>query len=87
MKIVWKPKFKKHFKKRIAPSRKIRVKFHEKVELFLEDCYHPSLRTHQLKGSKRGYWSFSVTGDIRVVYKIAGKTLFLYDIGTHPQVY
>ena len=87
MKIVYHQTFRKHFKKRIAPHKNLTSRFYQRLNLLLKDSNHSSLKRHQLKGKKRYYWSFSVTGDIRVIYRIERKTLFLYDIGTHSQVY
>ena len=42
---------------------------------------------HKLIGSLEGFRSFSITGDIRVVYRKDGAEIELYDIGTHNQVY
>lgn len=33
---------------------------------------------------KRAFW---ITGDIRVVYRVRGDTVYFLDIGTHNQVY
>lgn len=87
MKIVYHKTFKKHFKKRIAPNKKLQQRFYQRLELLIDEPNNPLLRKHQLKGKKKNYWSFSVTGDIRVIYRIEKKSLFLYDIGTHAQVY
>lgn len=87
MKIIYHRSFKKNFKKRIAPNKKLAARFYERLSLFIKNPYHPSLKRHQLKGKRRHYWSFSVTGDIRVIYQIERKRFLLYDIGTHAQVY
>lgn len=87
MKIEYHRQFLKHFKKRIAPHPKLVVKFEEKLQLRLIKSKDVGLKDHRLLGSKSEFRSFSVTGDIRVVYKIEGNTLRLYDIGTHNQLY
>lgn len=79
--------FLKNFKKRIIPYSNLVLKFEERLSLFLADPGSPVLKDHALVGEKSGYRAFSVTGDIRVVYKIEGDTLRLYDIGSHNQVY
>jgi len=48
---------------------------------------NPSLRLHPLKGLRKGYYSFSVTGDIRIVFYIFKGDIYFVDIGTHNQVY
>lgn len=87
MKIVYHKTFLRHFKKRIASSKKLEKKFYQRLNLLIKNPQHSFLRRHQLKGKKRFYWSFSVTGDVRVIYRIEGRKLFLYDIGSHAQVY
>lgn len=87
MKLVYHRNFQKNFQKRIAPNQKLASRFYQRLNLLVKSPNNPSLKRHQLKGERRYYWSFSVTGDIRVIYRIEGKTIFLYDIGTHAQVY
>ena len=87
MELVYHKIFLKHYQKRILPVRSIDQAFQRRLELFLLDPYHPLLKDHKLVGAKTDYRAFSVTGDIRVVYKRAGNAVILYDIGTHAQVY
>lgn len=87
MKIFYHRTFLKNFKKRIAPHKNLERKFYQRLKLLIKSPQHPLLKRHQLRGKKRLYWSFSVTGDIRVIYRIEGRSLLLYDIGTHSQVY
>lgn len=51
------------------------------------DPADPSLKSHKLSGFKKGLRSFSLTGDMRVVFRIDGEIIRLYDIGSHNQVY
>lgn len=72
---------------------KWRNKFVKQLELFLADEFHPLLKTHELKGDRRGDWSFSVANDIRAIYRkeiTDGKTVIIFrfiDIGSHSKVY
>ena len=74
-------------------NAKLRLKFIKQLELFLDDEFHPLLRTHELKGEREGKWSFTVAHDIRAIYRreIAnGKTVIIFtfiDIGAHSKVY
>ena len=79
----------KHFEKKYSKlSKKIKEAFKERRNLFLEDMYNSSLSTHALHGEYKGYMSFNVTGNIRVVYKEEKKDIYLFvDIGTHPELY
>jgi len=57
-----------------------------KIELFKTDINNPSLKVHKLKGKYGSYWSFSVEGDLRIIY-IYKDRITLVDIGTHGEVY
>lgn len=79
----------KHFEKKYSKlSQKIKGAFKERRNLFLEDTHSTLLGVHALHGKYKGYESFNVTGDIRVVYKEVGEDVFLFmDIGTHGELY
>ena len=79
--------FLKVYKKRIFPNYSLDNKFKERLKLFIEDHANPVLKNHSLKGKKSSYRSFSVTGDIRVIYEKVQDGILLLDIGTHNQVY
>lgn len=87
MELVYHKIFLKHYKKRIVRVPSIDQAFQQKLELFLLNPHHPLLKDHKLVGEKSAYRAFWITGDIRVVYRRAGHTVILYDIGTHAQVY
>lgn len=79
------PKFKKQYKK--LPS-KMQDQFDERVQLFATDPTLPMLKVHPLKGKYAGYWSMSVSGDVRALYIIDGDTIIIFAlIGTHSQLY
>ena len=79
--------FRKHFQKRINPHKSLVKKFEKRLNLFIKTPDDSQLQDHQLKGRKNRYRSFSITGDIRVVYKVEDRIIKLYDIGTHNQIY
>lgn len=87
MNVHYHKNFKKHFKLRIEPEPSLDQNFRERLELFLNNSMDPTLKDHPLKGEKSTYRSFSITGDIRVVYKKVEDGIMLYDIGSHNQVY
>lgn len=88
MKIVRRhKKFKKNFKARILPNKKLTDQFEKRLLLLLQNPKNPLLRDHKLSGKFSGYRAFSLTGDFRVVYKLEGDAIRLYDVGTHNQVY
>ena len=61
------------------------------LELLAEDAFHPSLRTHKLKGKLVKSWACSAGYDLRVVFQLVqheGKeALLLEAAGTHDEVY
>ncbi len=82
------PAFKRAYKKRIAHDPKLSIQYRERLKLFIENPKHPLLRDHALKGEKEGKRSFSITGDIRIIYEMLDqRTILLVDIGSHNQVY
>lgn len=88
MKIKLYRKFKKAYKIRIAPHQKLVLQTEERIALFKADTMNPILKDHGLSGAKRELRAFSITGDIRIVYRpiTTGEVVFL-DIGSHNQVY
>lgn len=82
------PDFDKNFTKRITPFPKLLNKFRERLSLFISNPLHPILHDHKLVGTLEEHRSFSVTGDIRVIYKrVNQEIIILKDIGSHNQVY
>ncbi len=72
--------------KRLPPALKERVR--ERQTIFIVDRQHYLLRDHALQGKLLGYRSFSITGDISVLYEaISVSTLRFIDIGTHHELY
>jgi mRNA-degrading endonuclease YafQ of YafQ-DinJ toxin-antitoxin module len=57
------------------------------------DAYHPSLKTHKLKGDLDGTWSCSIDYSYRVLFKFVptpeddGEEIFLLTLGNHDDVY
>ena len=86
-KIEYSRLFKKHFKVRILHNPKLSSKYFERLDLFLNNPSDPILDDHRLTGTMIGKRAFSITGDYRVVYRIDGEDIILYDVGTHNQVY
>ena len=53
-----------------------------KLDLFLDDASHPSLRVKRLKAFDR-IWEMSVTMNYRITFEVVGETVILRRIGTH----
>ena len=87
MTIKYHKAFSKNYKKRIAPNPKLVKQFKSQLTIFLENPSDAKLRDHTLTGKKKNFRAFSITGDIRVIYRIVDDDLGLYVIGSHNQVY
>jgi len=88
MKILYQDNFKKSYKRRFLHNKKLTKAIYLKINQFSIDPNNPQLKTHTLLGSKKGFYSFSVTGDIRIIfYYDQDNNAVLVDIGTHNQVY
>ena len=73
--------FEKSFRKL---PRRIQDLAGRKDKWFRADAFDPRLRTHKLKGTLEGYWSYSVNDQYRVLFRFLGSdTVLYYDVGTH----
>lgn len=88
MKITLHPNFDKAYRKRIFQNKKLVKKVDERIKIFQSNPKSPILKTHSLTGEKQGYSSFSITGDIRIIYiQLNEDMVIFHDIGSHNQVY
>jgi len=78
--------FRQAFRKRIQYDPQLRELFHQQLELFLSGDIKKT-QPHTLKGKMLGLCSFSITEDVRVIYKEESQFYVLVDVGTHEQVY
>ena len=79
--IFYTPSFEKALKRL---PKVIQLKAWQKEDIFRKDCFHPSLKTHKLKGKSSGYCSFSVNYDYQILFKFEEKNQVTFiDIGTH----
>lgn len=87
MKIKYHKTFLKNYKKRIKPYPKLVAQFTKQLNKFIKDQTDATVRDHRLIGKMKSFRAFSVTGDVRVIYVIINDELWLYDVGSHNQVY
>lgn len=88
MKIKLHPKFEKSYKVRISRNKKLVQQTEKRINLFKQDPNNHLLKSHSLVGAKKGLCSFSISGDIRIVYvKVNNNEVVFLDIGSHNQVY
>lgn len=74
-------RFEKNYKRL---PKEIRAKAKEKEAIFRDNIFDKRLRTHKLKGDKKGVWAFWVKYDYRIkfIFISDNEVLFL-SIGTH----
>ena len=84
MQIRYSQKFKKQFKKM---PKFAQDKFEERLNLFLMEPNHPTLRNHKLSGKYHLHRSINITGDYRLIFTRTETILDLESIGTHSQLY
>jgi len=80
-------KFTKNYISRVSRNLKVQKQFEDRVRLFLNGERGKPVNDHALVGKKSGLRAFSITGDIRVVYKETIDSFIFLDIGSHNQVY
>ena len=85
MKVYFTKKFWKQYYKL---SKSAQVRFGERIKILLNEPESSIIKLHPLKGKYVGYWSISVTGDIRALYRADSTTNITFThIGTHSQLY
>ncbi|HLD07906.1 MAG TPA: hypothetical protein VJB60_02480 [Candidatus Peribacterales bacterium] len=79
--LSYKPSFLRDLKK---CSSALREEAKEKISLFQKDPFHASLKTHKLKGTLKGRWSFSINYRDRIIFRFEGKkAAILLAVGNH----
>ena len=78
-------------KKVIKRDRILAQAIQETLALLTEDAFHPSLKTHKLKGNLSGVWACSVEYDLRIIFEFVEhegvESILLEAVGTHDEVY
>jgi mRNA-degrading endonuclease RelE of RelBE toxin-antitoxin system len=75
--------FSKRFKKEyLSLPKEIQQAFDDKLQLFLGDMSHPSLRVKRIQGTK-DRWEGSVTKKYRFTFQFSDETILFRAIGTH----
>lgn len=84
--IEFDPDFKRNLQKRFQ-NTPVEDKIKERIDMFLNDRSNPLLKDHPLKGEMGKYRSFSISGDIRIIYFEEKNKIVFLDVGKHTQVY
>lgn len=85
MKIVLHKDFTKQLQKLSGGEQE---KFYGRLEAFEKSSYDAVLNNHPLKGKYAGCRSINITGDLRAIYKMVKKEVFIFiALGTHGNLY
>jgi addiction module RelE/StbE family toxin len=81
--------FEKKLKKFIKKNPALKPILKEKLKILQENPFDPRLKTHELSGPLKDLYSFWLTYEYRIVFKIypREKSIEFYAIGTHDEVY
>ena len=75
--------FTKKFKKEYQTlPKEIQANFDRKLSLFLENMFHPSIRTKRIQGTKNR-WEGSITMNYRFTVELHGRKAIFRTVGTH----
>lgn len=81
MKIYYSSKFYREYKKL---SKTVQKLAEEKESVFRENPYDTRLKTHQLSGSLKGYFSFSINHKIRIIFEFKSDVeIWFHSVGSH----
>lgn len=77
-------KYSPEFVKSLARLPKNQLKnLATKEKIFLQNPFHPLLRTHKLGGKLEGFYAFSVSYHWRIVFHFKGRDIVFDAVGTH----
>lgn len=87
--VVYTKVFEKEYYSLTKKNKKLGQKIKKKLEFFLNNPYHSSLKAHKVYSPKVGeVFSFAVSGDLRILFRWkTGNAVIFYRIGSHKEVY
>lgn len=91
--LVFSSSFKRSFKSITRREPNLEEKIANRLNILVDDPFHPSLKTHKLKGKLSGVWACTIEYDCRIVFNFKKhpdseiEEILLIDIGSHDEVY
>ena len=91
--LVWSANFKRAFRRIVRRRPELRARIQQAIELLAEDPFHPTLRSHKLKGELAGIWACKVDYYNRILFDFVTnpesgeEEILLLTMGTHDEVY
>lgn len=81
MVIRYSTKFKREYRRLLSA---VKNTAEEKEQIFRENPFDSSLKTHKLKGKLKGFWSFSIDDKYRIIFEfITKQEIWFHSVGTH----
>ena len=81
MEIFYSSKFARDYKKLPLEVKKIAE---AKEKIFRKNLFDQRLKTHKLKGSLSGFYSFSINQKYRIIFEIINKNkIWFHSVGDH----
>jgi len=81
MKIYYSSKFAKEYKRLPLKVKSVAEK---KEKIFRRNPHDIILKTHKLTGKLKGYYSFSIDYQYRIIFELVEKkTVWFHSVGTH----
>jgi addiction module RelE/StbE family toxin len=86
--VSYTPSFIRALKRLLRTNPALHSTYEEKLSLFISDPFNPLLRTHKLHGKLSGMWSFSLTSNLRILFRFTNKNkAVFFDVGNHDDLY
>ncbi|MGL5804085.1 MAG: type II toxin-antitoxin system RelE/ParE family toxin [Xenococcaceae cyanobacterium] len=91
--LVWSPTFTRNLKRLLRQNPQLRTSVEKTLQQLAKEPFHPSLRTHKLKGELSNKWACSIDYSNRILFEfvknsISGEEeIFLLTLGSHDEVY
>lgn len=88
LRVKFSNKFYKMYRELLEIDPEIKSLVDKKIILFKRKPDDTRLKNHQLTGKMARQFAFSITDNIRIIYKITGKNIVRFlAIGPHEKVY
>ena len=93
MQLIWSSAFSRELKRLIRRNPQLRGSIEQTLQQLTENPFHPTLKTHKLKGDLAEKWACSIDYSNRIVFKFVQTTdlqtesILLLAIGSHDEVY
>jgi addiction module RelE/StbE family toxin len=87
--LLWTETFTRKFKRLVRQNPQLKILIEQRLQQLSENPFHPSLRTHKLKGKLSEIWSFFIDYSYRILFKFAREEddILLLTLGSHDEVY